>query len=509
MTSLKEKITGIPQKLKSCLAVLFSLLIASTFAFDPNEDLPVYKKTWNSSQYKQEDNTVTAKYQPGWLHYLDSNKEWQDIDSTFVKNGQFYEMSKAPFTAKVPLLSTGTATFISNNRWDNIQNKEIPDASLNMNLTAQGVAEVQAKIETGDFGFGETEYVVYPNAYPSIKGDLIYWVHPFPSPELKKIIRINQNPNVGQDVKLCFNTGFNKAVDLQEDNVPKEGKIITEDPVEITPDSKDGPRKIVLEKAYIWHKWKETIEEDKLIPSDREEVTVEVDGSSLCKILPKESLDALDYPVYSDATLGFSPSSDAADGYTYWADLSGQTWATARAAAAVTYNNIGDYMFAGIYSNSATNEWENFWRAKIILDTSSIDDAAVIHSTQLAYNQAGGPNWFGDKIVISQATTASNTQVTGVDHPVANCTTTPFTDGVDMASGSYLENFNATGVAAVSKTGYTKLCLNSKFDLLNTEPTWFDGRGSYAYIETGNLGNLILTVNYGPILSPKKIMPLL
>lgn len=510
---LKEKIDGLSKKMKSCLAVVVSLLVASTFAYDPNEDDPIYKLTWNSSQYLQEDGTIRAEYEIGWEHYLDETNHWANIDTEFVKNGNFYEVNKAPFSVKVPVLSTGTATFVSNNRWDNLEDEAIKDAPLTMNLTAQGVSEVQAKVETGDFGFGEVDYIVYPNAYPSIKGDLIYWVDNFPVPELKKIIRINENPNVGQDIKLCFNTGFNKAIDLIEDDVPKEGKIVTEDPIEIIPDGKDGPRKIVLDKAYIWHDWKSQIEPKGenfvLMPSDREEVTIEMDGQELCKTLPKTYLDNSEYPVYSDATVTFSASPGTADGYTLWGDLSGQTWTTGRNAAGVSWNNVDIYGLWGIYSNSNPDEWENFYRVKASYDTSSIPDGATINSVQIDMNLVSPVNFFGDKLAITSATMASNTVLDVADHAVANCGTTLFSGGVDMVNGPHLENLNADGVAHINKTGYTKFCFNSMIDVLNDEPTWSSERGSYGFLSTSEDNSLKLIVNYGPILNHKKIMPIL
>lgn len=507
--SIRNLWASMGKKLKAFLATILAILIGSTFAYEPDNQI-VYKEDWNATHYLQENGTVKADFDIGWINYLDSNNEWQDIDSTLKKNGDFYEMNKAPFTVKIPTMSNGTATFTSNNRWDNVEEKEIKDPALTMSLTAQGVAIVAAKIETGDFGYGETDYVVYPDAYPSINGDLIYWVHEHPVPELKKIIRINEDPKVGEDLKICFNTGFNKAIDLKEGNVPKEGKIVTEDQINITPDGKDGPRKIVLDKAYIWHKWAPTYEAefDKIIeyPSDKQEITIEMDGQTLCKILPKIHLDSLNYPVYSDATITFTVSPGTADGYAYWGNLSGELWPTARNSAVTSWNNTDVAMPVGIYSNAATNEYENFWRGKAIYNTASIDDAAQINSVLINGSITTAINNFNDKVGIAAATTASNTAVTSADFPLANCGTTPFSGGIAFSVGNFSENLNASGVAHINKTGYTKFCFNSLRDITNDEPTWIANRGGYVYMSTSEAGSLTLTVNYGPVKSSKKLM---
>jgi len=469
-------------------------------------------RDWNADYFASENSTTDVVFTPSWSNYKDADQKWKDIDTNLFEEGEYFTMDQAPFSVKIPKLSSGTATFTSNNRWDNEANKDINEAPLSMMLTAQGVSAVEGKLEQGDFGFGDVQYILYSSAYPALNADLIYWIQKEPSPALKKLIRINSDPKVGQDVKLCFNTDFDGEVDLKEGDVPKEGKIITEDPVEITPDGKEnGPRKIVIDKAYVWSKWfsNEVAQgEDSILePSDREEITVEVDENSLCKIIPKSFLDFSQYPVYSDASISFIPNPGTADGYAYWGSLAGETWTDARnQAVGTSWNNTDVVMPFGIYSNVATNEYENFWRSKGIFDTSALDDSATINSAQIEGNITFAVNNFDDKLGISAATTASNTVVAFGDFPVANCGSTPFSGGINMAAGAFTENLNAAGVASISKTGFTKFCFNSLRDIINSEPTWISERGGYGYMSTSEGSGLTLTVNYGPIKSHKKII---
>lgn len=509
----KEKTTALKASV-ACAALFFGALAIApdTELFGGGEDDPI-KREWNANYYQVDNGSTDIVYGQGWLNYKDVDKEWKDIDTTLIEGEDFFTMDKAPFSVKIPKLSTGTASFISNNRWDEDNKADIQTPPLTMALTAQGVDEVEAKIETGDFGFGEVDYVVYKNAYPQINADLIYWVQSVPNPELKKIIRINEDPKVSEDLKFCFDTDYDDSIDLKEgqDQEPKEGKIITEDSIEVTPNGEDGPRKIVIEKAFVWSKWHSEIQEENedaiLIPDDKEEITLEVDGASLCKIIKKSYLDFSEYPVYSDASFSFTPSPGTADGYAYWGSLAGETWTTARNQnPGTSWNNTDVTMPFGIYSNAATNEYENFWRSKAIFDTSSLDDSAVINSTQISGNISFAINNFDDKLGISAATTASNTAVAFGDFPVANCGATPFSGGVAMVAGDFSENLNAAGVASISKTGYTKFCFNSLRDIINSEPTWVADRGGYGYLGTSEGTGITLTVNVGPSKSSKKVI---
>src|SRR3990167_7733871 len=169
-------------------------------------------RTWNSKTFTTGGQTQ-REFHIKWLHYLDDNGQWQDIDPNFVQIGEKFTVEKAPFKIEVPLRSIGTAVFTSNNRYDIFEKARINDAPFSQTIKALGVVDVPGEIETGNLGFGEVSYVVYKNAYPTLNADLIYWVHHGRAPRLKKIVRFNSKPS--EDVRLEFEIGYSDDPEIK------------------------------------------------------------------------------------------------------------------------------------------------------------------------------------------------------------------------------------------------------------------------------------------------------
>ena len=170
-------------------------------------------RTWNSKTFTT-GGEVQREFHVKWLHYLDAQGQWQDIDPNFVLVGDKFTVEKAPFKVEVPLRSTGTAVFTSNNRYDIFEKERINDPDFSQTIKALGVADVLGELETGDLGFGDgVNYVIYRNAYPSLNADLIYYVHHGRAPRLKKIVRFNSKPST--DVRLEFEIGYSDDPEIK------------------------------------------------------------------------------------------------------------------------------------------------------------------------------------------------------------------------------------------------------------------------------------------------------
>ena len=156
---------------------------------------------WNSNSVENPDGSITSDFRLKWVNYLAADG-WKTIVPEFRETVGGVVVDKAPFTAVAPLRSTGEAVFISNNRWDVFDKKEIDTPPVVERIIAQGVGDVPGVITNGDLGFGETQYVLYSGAYPAINADLIYWVHQGAAPRLSKLVRFNSAPVA--DVQLPF-----------------------------------------------------------------------------------------------------------------------------------------------------------------------------------------------------------------------------------------------------------------------------------------------------------------
>src|SRR3990167_10773846 len=303
-------------------------------------------RTWNSKTFTTGGQTQ-REFHIKWLHYLDDNGQWQDIDPNFVQIGEKFTVEKAPFKIEVPLRSIGTAVFTSNNRYDIFEKARINDAPFSQTIKALGVVDVPGEIETGNLGFGEVSYIVYKNAYPTLNADLIYWVHHGKAPRLKKIVRFNSKPS--EDVRLEFEIGYSDdpeikstketltdaekikikahlsharflesknekglfsaimreelaALDVSRETWKKNGKLITKKGISHRPSWAIGKRGVGIKDPTIWDG-----KQQKAIEIEYEKI-----GSiyKLTKILRFSDFESFVLPFYTDTVSTFYPDPD-------------------------------------------------------------------------------------------------------------------------------------------------------------------------------------------------------
>src|SRR3990167_1980481 len=101
-----------------------------------------YGRAWNSKTFLR-GGGIEREFHVKWIHWLDAQGNWQDIDPNFIDEGSFFAVRKAPFQVEIPKLSTGTARFVSDNRWDVFEKKRIDDAPFTQTIKALGVSEVE------------------------------------------------------------------------------------------------------------------------------------------------------------------------------------------------------------------------------------------------------------------------------------------------------------------------------------------------------------------------------
>jgi len=172
------------------------------------------------------------------------------------------------------------------------------------------------------------------------------------------------------------------------------------------------------------------------------------------------------------------------------------TYSTARNATTGTANNGN--------STRPVNSWDGSQyfvaRAFEPFDTSSLDDGATIQDSANTFLRLKGSgvaatNTDSDSLCIVASTQASNTALVNDDYD--NIGSTKYND-TDLSHGSWNSTaganndmtFNATGVAAISKTGYTPLALRTTKELAGTTPT------GHNYVDVQD-NNTILSVETG------------
>ena len=191
-----------------------------------------------------------------------------------------------------------------------------------------------------------------------------------------------------------------------------------------------------------------------------------------------EQFSQAQYPFSISATGTFYPDADA-ETTTHDAALhntsQNTSWTSLRAIAGTTALDAYQYVYDNFRSTSSTSNWQYITRSQFLFDTSSIGANTVISSVtfSLYLNTNYGANaGSGSGTHVCSSNPASNTGAATGDFALLG--TTSFGS---LAHGSWAAGYNnialnASGIAAVNKTGITKLGIRSNFDLDGSEPTW-------------------------------------
>jgi hypothetical protein len=178
------------------------------------------------------------------------------------------------------------------------------------------------------------------------------------------------------------------------------------------------------------------------------------------------------------------------------------SWATARNAATGTSANP-----AATDLNVYTGPWDGtqyFRRVFLPFDTSSLPDGdEATAGTLYIYVADKGESGMSSSVCVVASTQASDTNLTTADFDA--CGTVELTARRTVSSltvGAYNAfTLNAAGLAAINKTGYTKLCLRTAHDLDNTEVTG----NVYSYItvkasdQAGTSNDPYLEITYAEV----------
>jgi len=184
------------------------------------------------------------------------------------------------------------------------------------------------------------------------------------------------------------------------------------------------------------------------------------------------------YTFYPDA----DPETTTVDGSV--AHELGATWAAARDGAGnAAYPSVTAGVFSGSVKWSASN-WE-VDKGFTLFDTSSIPDGDTISSATMSYYQhtaGNNVNTDGDTAHVVSAAPASNTNLVAGDFTTAGSASYGSLAFASWTNDAYNDiSLNASGIAAISKTGVTKFALRSQRDIDNSAPTGVNWRyGAFA-----------------------------
>jgi hypothetical protein len=192
---------------------------------------------------------------------------------------------------------------------------------------------------------------------------------------------------------------------------------------------------------------------------------------------------ATDYPV------------TAGDGYIQYYLGSGTTWAAIRAGTAGTATDYTNWACqTQEYSNGGTSF--AIARAFMAFDTSAIDDDATIDTASISITTQSSSSR-GD-VYIDGASQPSTTALTNADYDLVSGTaySAKLSPAGDNTKNTV--SFNATGLAGISKTGYTKISIrgSNDYDNVDVGGSYNATSGFYTSEQSGTGYDPYLTVTY-------------
>ena len=168
--------------------------------------------------------------------------------------------------------------------------------------------------------------------------------------------------------------------------------------------------------------------------------------------------------------------STSVDGLVFRHDVD-ETWATIRGGAGTgAIDDSASTTYVGWSTSGTSNQFAVIRRAIFLFDTSSLPDANTISASTLSVFGTNKQDTNSDTpaLALVASNPASNTALVGADYSTLG--TTRFAPDISYASYSTSAyntfSLNASGLAAITKTGVSKFGLRSDNDLDNAAPTW-------------------------------------
>lgn len=206
--------------------------------------------------------------------------------------------------------------------------------------------------------------------------------------------------------------------------------------------------------------------------------------------------------VYPDAGTG----NTTVDGPVARYNTSGDSWADIRTGAGNLTEPTSSAVDCVRYRCDAnTDKWDFMYRAIFTFDTSALGSGASISAADFCIYITGIDNSFTDSLAVVGATPANDNNLVDADYGQVGSTLYATAVALAGLSTSQYNNIslNATGLAAISKTGITKLGTRGEHDRSDSEPAWSSGADSdldicYAdYADVTSDPKLVITYTLG------------
>lgn len=196
----------------------------------------------------------------------------------------------------------------------------------------------------------------------------------------------------------------------------------------------------------------------------------------LRKTVPASFLESAAYPIYTDHPTNYAPT--AGDGFCGLTSKYTSWYSIRSGSSSSTTNYTTTYSYATEFENDPSVERFSICRGFFPIDTAEIPDGAAITAASFFFYASSKTVYGGDYdyINIVQTTQADSTKLVSSDYakcgPLNGATKLSADKSVSsiLTSGYTEMALNSSGIAAINKTGTTRLGMRSGYDLENEEP---------------------------------------
>lgn len=480
----------------------------------------IQQRTYNSKHFLHPTETgkKILEAHAGHIHYKDGNDfkplDWTLIFDEIKRGWGFNTHSYNPF---IPEFSDGWAEFRDrfHDKDQTVKYKAIvqnivkgelietdeTNPNFDNNIDNKGVLYRNAFGENRDYLLYNTrsslvKVATVNNPNEQTKDAVFEWELEIPD---KEIFRVDKKEDAEDMTRLATktNTEDGKLVGYKLEK--RDGKNLNTNKLTLIGNSKlDGKEWYTYLKSFkAWDSAGNTIE-----------VVARIDFKDgkviLKKTIPLAFLQSAVGRVFTDTTTSFY--SGAGDGRIYNLGYAGNvSWSTMLASAGTNAEPTGETSFCPLIQTATTTGKylsQGIWLFQA--DTSAIGDSDTVTAANLKITSGttNQNNLNLSGIGIIEATTASPTTLGVADFLNTTAHTTKLATSKTYAqwlTGNALNTFalNASGLAVVSKTGYTKLAVSFDNAIDNSEPSWVQNASTLLTIHNSENTNS----SYDPYLS--------
>jgi len=449
----------------------------------------------------------------GHIHYKD-NGEFKEIDWTLlfdeIKRGWYFNThSFHPF---LPEYSDGIVEF---NDLFQDKNQTVKYKAVCDKVKGELIATDETNPNFDDNP--NNKGVLYKDAFGAGKDYLLYHTRS----SLVKVATINNPNEQTSDVKFRWEIEFPNKKIYRAENKKNVEKIERENLSDLIDNNRNKAYKLDTTKNKKFDTNKQILIGDTLL-DDKEWFTylrsfrawdskgkLIIVGTEIInkngklyleKTIPLSFLQNAEGRVFTDTTTSYY--SGSGDGWVGRNPASLVSFSDLRDGDGTEYENGADQAYVALYGSTTSNLYDALRISALFPDTSGLGSSASISSATLYIKGLGGLNQLGGlEIHVGGINPASTSTLAASDFQTRQHTSFGYISFSSWSTSAYNAiSLNSSGLSAISKTGITKLSVQTGHDINNSAPTWSSGNSNLVYFyfseATGTSSDPYIEITY-------------